>query len=910
MRLAVGARLGSYEILSALGAGGMGEVYRARDTQLDREVAIKVLPQTFVADTERVARFEREAKVLASLNHPHIAGVYGLDEADGVRALVMELVEGDDLAERLTRGPIPLDEALAIAKQVAEALEAAHEHSVIHRDLKPANIKLRPDGTAKVLDFGLAKAMEPAGASSMDAIASPTITSPALMTGIGVLLGTAAYMSPEQARGKGVDKRSDIWAFGCVMYEMLTGKRAFDGEDMTDVLGAVVRLEPDWNAVPSDVPPAVRTLLRACLVKDRRQRVGDMSTVLFVVANTASLDATAPGEAQAATLGSGKAAKQSWRRMVATAAAALVAGAALAQWYFRRAPTAATTGQAPVRLSLVPAADVALAAGVNQLVPVVSPDGRRVAFSASRPGEPIRIWVRSLDSLDARPLPGTDNARGPFWSPDSGSLAFFSDSKLKTIDASGGPVQTVSEVRQHSTIRGASWSRTGTILFAGRTGGLMKVTAGGGEPTPATVVDTTNGDASHAFPTFLPDGRQFLYVSRPSNTLWLGTLDSREATRLFSSDSQAFYADGYILFARQGTLLAQPYDVGRATLAGAPTPIADRLAVDPIVGASAFSSSETGVLVYRTGAGSSQTQLLWVDRAGNEISKIGKADRYRNPELSNDGTRIALEAADSGNRTQDLSILDLPGGAASRFTVDRGNDVYPVWSPDDSRIAFGSDRQGGIYKLYEKMSNGSPGEKLLLPSTGAPDLNGPWDWSPDGKWLLFRNMSPETGIANTGILSLSGDPAIRNLFPRSDFFHQSSAQISPNGRWVAYHSSETGRFEVYVARFPNPSGGQPISTGGATHPRWGDDSRELFYYAADGRIMAVPISGTTTLEVGTPDPLFTARLLGGPAAVAGFRAQYDVSAKGQRFLLNVPVDETPEFTAITVVLHWTAGLRK
>ncbi len=479
---------------------------------------------------------------------------------------------------------------------------------------------------------------------------------------------------------------------------MLTGRRAFDGEDMTDVLGAVVRLEPDWKAVPTDVTPAVRTLLRSCLVKDRRQRVGEMSTVLFVLANTASLTVTA--QAEAATLGSGKGAKPSWWRTAAIGAAALVAGAAVSQVYFRRAPTAPTTEQPAVRLSLVPPADVTLAAGVNQLVPVVSPDGRRVAFSASRPGEPVRIWVRSLESLDARSLSGTDNARGPFWSPDSRSLAFFAEGKLKTIDAAGGPAQTVCRIPNAAASPGASWSRTGTILFARRTGGLMKVAASGGEPTQTTVVDTTNGDASHVFPTFLPDGRQFLYLSRPSNTLWLGTLDSTEAKRLLSSESQAFYADGHLLFARQGALLAQPYDVSRATLVGDPTAIAERLAVDSILGALAFSSSETGVLVYRSGAGSSQTQLTWVDRSGKEIGKVGAVGRYRNPVLSGDGTRIALEASDTENRTQDLWILELPRGAPLRFTVDRGNDIYPVWSPDDSRLAFGSDRQGGIYNLY------------------------------------------------------------------------------------------------------------------------------------------------------------------------------------------------------------------
>ncbi len=890
----------------------MGEVYRARDTRLNRDVALKILPDAFATDPDRLARFQREATTLASLNHPNIAHIHGLEESNGVRALVMELVEGEDLSQRIARGPISIDEALPIAKQIAEALEAAHEQGVIHRDLKPANIKLRPDGTVKVLDFGLAKLAHPAAtAGSPNVTVSPTITSPAMMTGVGVILGTAAYMAPEQAKGREADKRSDIWGFGCVLYEMLAGKRAFDGEDMTDVLGAVVRLEPDWEAVPSDATPAVRMLLRGCLVKDRRQRVGDMSTVLFVLGNVTSLTTTGQGQAETATLDSAKGVKKRWRRTAAVAAAALVVGAAASAWYFRRAPTAATTEQPAVRLSLFTPANVALAGGANQLVPVVSPDGRRVVFSASTLGEPVRIWVRSLESLDARSLPGTDNARGPFWSPDSRTLAFFADDKLKTIDAAGGPVQTVCDVPNAAGNPGAAWNRAGTIVFARRAGGLMKVAAAGGDPAPATVVDATSGDGSHVFPTFLPDGRHFLYLSRPSNTLWLGTLDSSEATRLFSSESQVLYADGHLLFARQGTLLARPFDASRATLAGEPMAVAEQVAIETTLGAAAFSSSETGVLVYRTGAASSQTQLTWVDRSGNEIGKVGPAGSYRNPVLSGNGTRVALEASDSENRTQDLYILELARGTLSRFTFDRGNEIYPVWSPDDSRLAFGSDRQRGSYSLYEKMTSGAAGEDLLLLASD-DSLSGPapFDWSPDGKFLLFRNTSLETrGTANIGILPLSGQRTPRLLFPPADF-NQTHVQISPDGRWIAYVSRETGRNEVYVASFPTPRGKWPISKDGAAFPRWRGDSRELFYVAADGRITAVPISGTTTLEVGVPVPLFSARILGGPSTVVGFRAQYDVTANGQRFLLNVPVDEEASSPAITVVLNWAAGLRK
>jgi hypothetical protein len=905
MALSAGNRLGPYEIVAPLGSGGMGVVYRARDTKLGRDVALKVLADSFAADPERLARFQREAEVLAALNHPHIAAIHGLEDSSDIRALVLELVDGPTLADRIARGAIPVDEALAIARQIADALHAAHERGIIHRDLKPANIKITPDGVVKVLDFGLAKAAAPALVGS-DPGRSPAITSPVAMTQAGIVLGTAAYMSPEQAKGREADKRSDIWGFGCVLYEMLTGRRAFDGEDMTDVLSAVVRLEPDWAAVPRAVTPAVRTLLEACLVKDRRQRVADMSTVLFVLGNAARLT-TAGGEAR--TLDSAKVAVRGRRFAAAVGAAALIVGAAASALYFQRASAPPMTERPAVRLSLLPPADVALAPGVNQIVPVVSPDGRRLAFSASRLGEPVRIWVRSLESLDARSLPGTDNARGPFWSPDGRTLAFFADDKLKAIDASGGAVQTLCDAPNSAAAPGAAWSREGTIVFARRTGGLMTVAAAGGVAAPATVVDPADGDSSHVFPFFLPDGRRFLYVSRPSNTLWIGALGSGEPTRLFGTDSQVLYADGHVLFARQGTLLAQPFDATRATGTGNPMAIAERVAIDSILGAAAFSVSGNGVLVYRPGAASPQTQFTWVDRTGKEIGKVGPHGAYRNPVLSGDGTRVALEAADIENRTQDLWILELARGALSRFTFDRGNDIYPVWAPDDSRIAFGSDRQGGTYNLYEKMSSGAAGEELLLASSG-DNLTGPYDWSADGRFLVFRDLSSATlGTANTGILPLVGERTPRLLFPPTNF-NQTMAQISPDGRWVAYFSSETGRNEVYVGGFPTPRGKWPISKDGATAPRWRGDSKELFYYAADERIMAVPVSGATTLEVGTPVPLFSARMLGGPSTVAGFRAQYDVTADGQRFLLNVPVDEDASSPTITVVLNWAAGLRK
>jgi Tol biopolymer transport system component len=911
MALPTGTRLGPYEIATLIGSGGMGEVYRARDTKLGRDVALKVLPESFAVDEDRLARFQREAEVLATLNHPHIAAIYGLEDSNGTRALVLELVEGPTLADRLAQGRIPVGEALNIARQIAEAIQAAHERGILHRDLKPANIKVTADGAVKVLDFGLAKSMAPALIGS-GSDRSPAITTHAAMTEAGIVLGTAAYMSPEQAKGREADRRSDIWGFGCVLYEMLTGRRAFDGEDMTEILGAVVRLEPDWAAVPSTLAPAVHTLLQACLAKDRRQRVADMSTVLFVLENATYLT-TGHTEAEHARVDSARGGRPVWRDLATVGTVALVIGAGASAWHFRGSPAAATTDPQPVRLSLLPPPGVTLAPGVNQIVPVVSPDGRRLAFSASRPGEAVRLWVRSLDTLDAQPVPGTDNARGPFWSPDGRTLAFFADEKLKAIDVAGGLVRTVCEVSNDSGTPGASWSRAGTIVFARRSGGLMRVAAAGGEPSPATAAELQGGDMSQLFPSFLPDGHRFLYLSRPSNTLWLGTLDSREATRLFTAGSQVLYADGYLLFARQGTLLAQPFDASSATLTGDPIAIAEEVAVDSTLGApiAAFSSSENGVLVYRTDGASAQTQLTWIDRSGSEIGKVGPVGSFRNPVLSGDGTRVALEASDANTRTQDLYILELARGTLSRFTFDRGNDIYPVWSPDDRRIAFGSDRQGGTFSLYEKMSSGAGGEQILYTAVGEY-LTGPapWDWSPDGNFLLFRNTSQEThGAANVGILLLSGERASRLLFPPASF-NQTQAQISPDGRWVAYYSRETARNEVYIAGFPTPGGKWPISAAGGSHPRWRGDGKELYYYATDGRIMAVPISATTTPDPGTPVPLFSARMLGGPVTVTGLRPQYDVTADGRRFLLNVPVDGDASSPGITVVLNWAAALRR
>ena len=664
MSLAPGTRLGAYDVLALIGAGGMGEVYRARDTKLNRDVALKVLPDSFANDPDRLARFTREAQTLASLNHPNIAHIHGLEESNGVRALVMELVEGEDLSQRIARGAIPLDEALPIAKQIAEALEAAHEQGIIHRDLKPANIKVRADGTVKVLDFGLAKALEPTSALSANASISPTITTPA-MTQAGMILGTAAYMSPEQARGKMVDKRADLWAFGVVLYEMLTGRRPFDGEDMTEVLGAVVRLEPPWEVLPADVPPPVRTLLQSCLVKDPRQRVADISIALFVLDKVASLAAPAVTAFAVPATSSMQRARLAW--MVATAA--VLAAAALA------IPAVRSLRETPPLAPPETRTEIVTPATTDPTSFALSPDGRQIVFVASGDGA-SRLWLRSLAATTAQPLAGTEGAAYPFWSPDSRSLGFFADGKLKRLDIGGGAPQTLATAGS----RGGTWNADGVILFTPSVSGpLFRVPASGGQAVAVTKLDR---QTSHRFPFFLPDGRQFVFLAQgtPETAgIYLGSLDSAETHRLTPADTAAVYlSSGWLLWVRAGTLVAQRLDLKGMALSGEPVTLADQVTSDLGSAAGAVTVSAAGVVAYRPG-GASRRQLEWFDRSGKALGSMGGPDENSlvAPSLSPDGRRVAVFRTVQSNT--DIWLLD--GTRTSRFTFDAASDRYPIWSP-------------------------------------------------------------------------------------------------------------------------------------------------------------------------------------------------------------------------------------
>ena len=818
MALSNGDRLGAYEVLSLIGAGGMGEVYRARDTRLKRDVAIKVLPDSFSQDPDRLARFQREAELLATLNHPNIGAVYGLEEGDGHKAIVLELVEGGTLADLIARGPLPIDDALPIAKQIADALEAAHERGVVHRDLKPANINVAPDGHVKVLDFGLAKLLETSLAATGGLSMSPTLSVHA--TYAGTILGTAAYMSPEQARGKPVDRRSDIWAFGCVLFEMLTGKQVFaTGETVSDAVAAILRSEPDWAALPPDTPVGVRRLLRRCLTKDPHERLHDIADARLDIAE--ALVAPAGGATRA--LVSGQSRQNRGTRALAAALAILVAVLAVpATRYVRQL--------APERV--VTRLDVVVPSGLDGISLALSPDGRQLAFVAATEAG-LRLWLRKLDETAARPLPGTDGASYPFWAPDSRAVAFFADGKLKRTDLAGGAPQIIADA---GTGRGGTWSRDGTILFASANEiGLMRVASTGGTPVPVT----TGGPPQARWPQFLPDGRRFLFFKLRSNMengggVYLGALDGGDPIRLTAADSAAVYAPpNRLLLVREGTLLAIPFDPARAAVTGDPVAITQTVGANIAQGRAMVAVSNTGVMAYQSGSGAQRRQLTWRDRAGRLLGTVGQPDDADIPSiaLAPDGRRIATSRTAG---TQDVWVIDVNRGVPTRFTFNPGSDNAPAWSSDGQRVVFRSNRNGA-YDLFEKPASGAGDEQPLL---ATPDTKIAYDSSADGRFLLYGTLNARTG-ADILALPLTGD---RKPFPVvQTSFAEDSAQFSPDGQWIAYESNESGRFEIYAQAFPTANGKWQVSTGGGTYPRWHPGGKELFYVALDGRFMATPV---------------------------------------------------------------------
>jgi Tol biopolymer transport system component len=908
--LSKGAQLGQYTILARIGAGGMGEVYRARDPKLGRDVAIKVLPEAFARDAERRARFQREAKVLASLDHPNIATIHGLEETDGTRALVMQLVEGPTLADRIKSGPIPIDEVVRIAKQIADALEYAHERGIIHRDLKPANVKVTNDDAVKVLDFGLAKALE-GDPSSIDISASPTISR--MATQQGVLLGTAAYMSPEQAKGKSVDRRADIWSFGCVLYEMLTGKMAFRGDTATDTLASIIKEEPDWKLLPAGTPMRVKVLLQRCLQKDPKQRLQAIGDARI------SLDEVLCGAPEAApfTAAFEGATKRWWLWAVSgVACLLLLATVLLAFLYVHQKPPAsqAMRFEIPVPERLTLGGNFAL-----------SPDGRKLAFIGAGADGQTRLWVRSLETLEARPLDGTEGAvSSPIWSPDGRFIAFFSQGKLKSIESAGGPPVPLCD---SPLVLGGTWNRNDKIIF-GSTGGSFLVNASGGSPA-----SITTGGANVA-PSFLPDGKHFVYerslVQGGGNGIYLGSVDAKPqeqpSKKLLPDSSPVAYASssdaavGYLLFVRgavtgsTGTLMAQPFDTRRLEVTGEAVPIAEQ------VSATSFSVSATDVLVYVKGSSSAvQTaargfirgQLTWFDRDGKVVGTVGDPGIYRTVALSPDGKRVAFERADpQSSNTRNIWLYELARGVTTRFTFSSAWESNPVWSPDGSRIAFVSNRSGR-YDLYQKASNLAGEDELLFSSS---DLKAPSSWSPDGRHLLFFNPIPPDRL---WLLPLGDTVADRKpILVEHSEFNQAAGRFSPDGRWIAYSSDESGRDQIYVRPFDvssalgssstgttSMSGKWMVSKDGGTTALWRHDGRELFYLSLDGTAMVVDVNTSGVFQAGVPKALFKV-----PRGVLF----WDVSSDGKRFLMAAPsatggaVAQPP----FTIVLNWQAALKK
>ncbi len=893
MSLTPGTRLGPYEIVAPIGSGGMGEVYKARDTRLDRVVAVKILNAQIAAGTDARERFEREARVISRLSHPHICPLFDVGDEHGMAFLVMEYLEGETLADRLRKTPLTLTETLRVGIEIAGALDAAHRHGVVHRDLKPGNVMLTKTG-AKLLDFGLAKVGAVAGVVSG---ASMMPTTPPNLTAQGTIIGTFQYMSPEQLEGKEADTRTDIFAFGAVLFEMATGRKAFQGATQASLIGAILKDTPvPVSSIIATAPPALDFVIRKCLAKaadDRWQTVRDLVSQLEWIAQGGS---PAGAEALVAPASAARGYRASAR--AAWAAAVMFAGVALALAWLHFGRT--TAPAAVIGFQFAPPPDTTFSASITAPFQAVSPDGRRIAFIVIRNQQNV-LAVRPLDSVQVQVLAGTEQAVLPFWSPDSRSIAFFAGGKLKKIDAKGGPPQTLCDATPGA---GGTWNGDGTILFStGTNRGLSRVPAAGGNPVAATTLDAKLTEASHRLPWFLPDGRHFLYLAEPPLAVYVGVLGSNDRVKLFSADSKAIYADGHLLFVRQGTLLAQPFDAGRLETTGEQFLVAENVAHNLANGFAAFSASSNGVLTYRTGGSSGElAQLRMHDRSGRPMGDIGPPATYFGIDVSPDGHRVAaLNHVDPGGG--DVWVIDAERGTPSRFTFDAGrHSGGPIWSPDGSHIAYVA--QTGTPTIRQKASSGAGQDEQLVETV--PQDTTLTDWSHDGRFILYQGVDSKTRT-DIWALPLFGDRKAYRLLKSE--FEEKNASLSPDGRWIAYQTDESGRYEIYVQPFPLTDRKWQVSTSGGGQARWRQDGKELYFLGPDRKLMAadVRVEGGN-FKAGVPQALFDTRAALNGGLVATY-FPYAVIGKGQRFLVSTVVKET-ESAPVTVVVNWTAGLRK
>jgi eukaryotic-like serine/threonine-protein kinase len=879
MPLTPGTKLGPYEVSGPLGSGGMGEVYRAKDTRLGRDVAIKVLPESFTGDGAALQRFEREAKTISGLNHPHICVLYDVGHQDGLQYLVMEYVEGETLAKRLEKGPLPQDQVLKYGAQIAEALDKAHHSGIVHRDLKPGNVMLTATG-AKLLDFGLAK--ETAGLATLATVTGTSPASP--LTQQGTIVGTFQYMSPEQIEGKEVDGRSDIFSLGAVLYEMITGKRAFEGKTQLSVASSILEREPaPIRDMKQLTPAALEHAIQRCLAKDREER--------WQAARDLAMELNWIGKSGSQTIAptfTSRARKPSiWLPWSLLGAAALIALWGAIFWRVQKSPEQTMIFTAPLPF---PVRDMAIAK-----------NGHTVAIAAHQEGpKKGLIWLYEIGSDDARSLPGTEGGNFPFWSPDGKSLGFFADGKLKRIDLPSGPVQVLADAPAG---RGGAWSRDGIILFT-PTGRLqsqiMRIPGSGGTPTLQVGHEPGLGGGSQRWPQFLPDGKHFLFLSAmiasygKNDGVYVGSLDSKEYHLVMNTEGSAIYADpGYLLFLRDRAIMAQPFDVKTFKLTGEPVAVGKDPQFLPRILRVTFSAADTGALLLQKGGNVSLSRLTWFSREGKELGTIGEPQVFANPQLTLNGKAVTVDQTDTESQNTDIWTYDVQGGGAKRLTFDPALDATPVWSPDASKVVFTSSR-GSAFNLFLKEANGAQEEKLICES----DVDKyPNSWSRDGKNLLYQEGSDLKYLRMPemkDILFLKGTATLRN------------GQFSPDGKWVAYDSNESGKWEVYVTSFPDAKGKWQVSQGGGEQPRWRADGKELFYVSRDAKIMAVPVKIAGGFDSGTPVTLFQTNPK--ETLATSEHLIYDVDPTGQKILVNT-LEKGIETQPMTIVLHWGAQLQ-